>query len=380
MTDEVSKQLDAVNSEMARRLSECEEQLKSIITEYRAWSQTSLFAVLDSSTKAQVESSVRAYLDSNGRRLQVARAGLEAIRGLGGVPAADSLGGLVSAPISPTPPQTPAIRLGMRDEPLDDPALDSAIDDDFISVEAPALSEAETLAPPASAGSDKGRPPPRTSQGSAAPVDTNGGGFRRTTSGEVEAGGQRKMASAEERKIRGGATVRSISESEIATGERPSGVSIGEGDSGDESDLVTGRSMSPDSDYEAAMRHTKEKQKKAIAARGAEADNIVSVEAEILDDTEKFIGRASGVRRHGKQVMVDQIELFLETMPPFSSDDPESMAREIIKARKMWRFRGSSKSFSAMVAHVNRKGYDAEDSGVLLLEDVGLAGGVRQEA
>ncbi len=77
--------------------------------------------------------------------------------------------------------------------------------------------------------------------------------------------------------------------------------------------------------------------------------------------------------------MVDQIELFLESMPPFLSDDPESIVREILKARKMWRFHGSDKSFSAMVAYANRKGYDESDQGVLLLEDVGLAGGVRQE-
>jgi len=381
MTDEVSKQLDAVNSEMARRLSECEGQLKGIVAEYRTWSQTSLFAVLDSSTKAQVENSVRAYLDSNGRRLQAARAGLEALRGIGDVPIDNSLGDLVSsASISPPiPPQAPTIRLGMRDEPLDDPVLYSE-DDDFIPVEAQPL-QTESSVPSVSTGSDKGRPPPRASQGSAAPVDTNSGGFRRTTSGEVgDGGGQRRMVSMGERKIRGGATVRSISESEIATGERPSGVSIGEADSGDESDLVTGRSMSPDSDYEAAMRQTREKQRKAIEAKGAESDNILATEAEILDDTEKLVGRASGVRRHGKQVMVDQIELFLEAMPPFSSDDPESMVREIIKARRMWRFRGANKSFLAMVAHANRKGYDAEDSGVLLLEDVGLAGGIRQEA
>lgn len=384
MTDEVSKQLDAVNSEMARRLSECEEQLKSIITEYRTWTQTGLFAVLDSSTKAQVENSVRAYLDSNGKRLQAARAGLEALRGLGPVPvSADPLGGFASSPPSLAPasvPQTPAVRLGMRDEPLDEPleSLDGSSDnDEFIPVETP-------VAPPVSnsqVGSDKGRPRPRASQGSAAPVDTSSDGFRRAASGETGGvGGQRRMAATSERKIRGGATVRSMSESEIATGERPSGVSIGEADSGSESDMVTGRSMAPDADYEAAMRHTKEKQRKAMAAKGAESDNIVMPEAEILDDTENLIGRASGVSRHGKQVMVDQIELFLESMPPFSSDDPEFMVREIVKARKMWRFQGSNKSLLAMVAHANRKGYDENDSGVLLMEDVGLAGGVKQEA
>ncbi len=267
----------------------------------------------------------------------------------------------------------------MRDEPLDDEPLD---DGDFIPVEASA--EAPVEAPPApnpQTGSDKGRPPPRASQGSAAPVDNATGGFRRSTSGETaDAVGQRKMAASGERKIRGGATVRSMSESEISTGERPSGVSIGEPDSGSESDMVTGRSMAPDADYEAAMRHTKEKQRRAMEAKGAESDNIVASEAEILDDTEKLIGRATGVRRHGKQIMVDQIELFLESMPPFSSDDPESMVREIVKSRKMWRFHGSNKSFSAMVAHANRKGYDENDAGVLLMEDIGLAGGVKQEA
>lgn len=376
MTDEVSKQLDAVNSEMARRLSECEEQLKGIITEYRAWSQTGLFAVLDQSAKAQVENSVRAYLDSNGKRLQAARAGLEALRGLGAAVhvGADPLGGLVPPSLAPAVPQTPAIRLGMPEELPDAPAVTDD-GEDFIPVEAPASP------PSAQAGSDRGRPRSRESQGSAAPVDAAGPGFKRSAAGGTAgAGGQRRMAAASgERRIPGAATVRSMSESEIETGERPSGVSIGEADSGNESDLVTGRSMAPDSDYEAAMRHTKEKQRKAIAAKSAESDDIMAAEAEILDDTEKLIGRATGVRRHGKQVMVDQIELFLESMPPFSSDDPESMVREIVKARKMWRFHGSNKSFSAMVAHANRKGFDENDSGVLLMEDVGLAGGVRQE-
>lgn len=377
MTDEVSKQLDAVNSEMARRLSECEEQLKGIITEYRTWSQTGLFAVLDQSAKAQVENSVRAYLDSNGKRLQAARAGLEALRGLDAAVhvGADSLGGLVSPPsLAPAVPQTPAVRLGMPEE-LPDAVTVTADDEDFIPVEASASPSS------AQAGSDRGRPRSRESQGSAAPVNADGSGFKRSAAGETAgAGGPRRMAAASgERKIPGAATVRSISESEITTGERPSGVSIGEADIGNESDLVTGRSMAPDADYEAAMRRTKERQRKAIKAKGAESDDILAAEAEILDDTEKLIGRATGVRRHGKQVMVDQIEIFLESMPPFSSDDPESMVREIVKARKMWRFHGPNKSLSAMVAHVNRKGFDENDSGVLLMEDVGLAGGVRQE-
>ena len=172
------------------------------------------------------------------------------------------------------------------------------------------------------------------------------------------------------------ATIRSIGEAEITTGERPSDVSIGEAD---EDDLVTGRSMAPDAAYEAAMRQTKKRQRIAMAAKSAESDDIMMNEAEILDDDEKLIGRATGVRQYDKQVIVDRIELFLENMPTFSSDEPAFMVKEIVKARRLWRFHGSKKSFSAIVAHVNRKGYDESDSGVLLLEDVGLAGGVRQE-
>ncbi len=302
MTDEVSNQLDAVNVEMAKRLSECEGQLKGIVAEYRAWSQTGLFAVLDQSAKAQVENSVRAYLDSNGKRLHAARAGLEALRGLNSVPVAvDPLALIGPPPAAPQPaPQAPAVRLGLPDEMPDA----QVADEDFIPVEATAPSAQPPSAQPqsAQAGSKRGRPQSRASQGSAAPVDTTVAGFRRAAAGETAGEvGQRRMASAAgERKIPGGATIRSMSESEITTGERPSAVSIGEADSGDESDFVTGRSMSPDADYEAAMRFAKEKQRKAIAAKGSAAADVVAAEAEILDDTEKLIGKATCIRRHGK--------------------------------------------------------------------------------
>jgi hypothetical protein len=91
-----------------------------------------------------------------------------------------------------------------------------------------------------------------------------------------------------------------------------------------------------------------------------------------------MIGRANGVRTNGKQYMVEQIELFLENMPPFSNDDPQTIVREIVKAKTLWKFHGSQQAFPAMVAYANRMGYDETDSGVLLLEDVGLARGVKQ--
>lgn len=376
MTDDVSKQLDAVNSDLAKRLSGCEERLKNIIAEYQIWSKTELFAVLDQSTKAQVENSVRTYLDSNGIRLRAARAGLKALCGLTVPVAADPLEGFVlgeDEPPAPTVPQKPTVRLGMRDDPPDA----TVPDDDFVTVEAEAAPDPATTST-APAGSNRGRPSPRTPQGSAAPVVADSDGFRRTTPGPT-AGGRRKMASVEGERNLGGATVRTIGESEITTGERPSDVSIGEPVAGTESDLVTGRSMAPDADYEAAMRSTKDRQKKAIAAK-SDSDDLVAEETEILDDAENLIGRATGVRRNGKQMIVDQIELFLENMPPFSSDEPALMVKEMMKARKMWKFHGSNKSFSAMIAHANRKGYDESDPNVLLLEDVGLAGGVKTVA
>jgi len=116
---------------------------------------------------------------------------------------------------------------------------------------------------------------------------------------------------------------------------------------------------------------------KAAAASGA-ARPIVR-EAEILDGSENTIGRAIGMRRHEKQIMVDQIELYLEDMEgEWGDDDASSILRAIVKSKSKWVFQGAKKKIeNMMVAYANVCGFDESDDNVLVLKDVGLAAGAQ---
>jgi len=50
---DMTNQLDAVNTEIAKQLVRCEDSLRVIAQEYNAWTQTSMFAALDPATKAR---------------------------------------------------------------------------------------------------------------------------------------------------------------------------------------------------------------------------------------------------------------------------------------------------------------------------------------
>lgn len=387
---DMSEHLSAVNADIARRLSGCEEHLRAVATEYKAWTQSSVFSVLDQATRTQVEVAVRAYVTSNRERLQVAIAGLDALNSVGSVPQAtpppslsDPLAEMVAAP--PPPPAEPTARLGTLVEspsrrPPEPPISEQGdSDEDFVSV---VESEPEFAASAPVPGSGEGRPKPRRPRRGGVPVK-NPDGFSRSSSRAAPDGEGRPRTASGSRKHRGGATIRGVSEQEMLTDELSSSATVG--DAGDSEVISSCRSLSPNADFDRTMQQVKANQRKALAAQkadaAAEADSIVMQEAEVVDDSSNMVGRASDIRRHGKQLIIGRVEMFLENMQHDwgeSGGDAAAVLHMIVKARSMFRFQGAKKHFKAMFAYANRFGLDDSDPGILVLEDVGLASGVRE--
>jgi len=399
---DMTNQLDAVNTEIAKQLAGCEDSLRVIAQEYNAWTQTSMFAALDSATKAQVENAVRTYVASNTERIRVARAGFDALRSIApsaapgqsplaslGVPAQDPLAAMSPAAPAQAVPE-PAVRLGRAEgsmirRPAPEAEAEQAeaeIDDsDFVSVAEPA----EEAPPPAQAplpGGSEGRPRPRPSSAAPAPV-RNQEGFTRASGPDSEEAPIGRRVVRATRQHSQGASVRPVSQDEMLTGERADGVVVGPPDA-DQNDVITsGRSLSPNADFDNAAQAVRQRQRRHMATQKAEAASgsarPIMREAEILDGSENTIGRAIGIRRHEKQIMVDQIELYLEDMEgEWGDGDAPSMLRAIVKSKNKWVFQGAKRKIeNMMVAHANVCGFDEADDNVLVLKDVGLAAGVQ---
>jgi len=304
-----------------------------------------------------------------------------------GVPAQDPLAVVPSAPQAVP---EPAVRLGEAEgSAIRRPVPESEIDDpDFVSVSEPeappppaeqAPSPAEQVPLP---GGSEGRPHPRPSAAAAAPV-RNQEGFTRASGPDPEEAPIGRRVVRATRQHSHGASVRPVSQDEMLTGERADGVVVGSPEA-DQNDVITsGRSLSPNADFDNAAQAVRQRQRqhmatqKAAAASGA-ARPIVR-EAEILDGSENTIGRAIGMRRHEKQIMVDQIELYLEDMEgEWGDDDASSILRAIVKSKSKWVFQGAKKKIeNMMVAYANVCGFDESDDNVLVLKDVGLAAGAQ---
>lgn len=412
MNDDVTHKLDAVNTEIARQLEGCEDRLRVIVQEYNAWVQTGMFTVLDQAARAQVENAVRAYITTNTERIRTAKAGFDALK-LAGVPQAapglasqDPLAAMGSPPVSNVDTK-PTVRLGLQpaqqavacrnDDPntIPEPEADCDVNDrpntipcdpntddadfdaDFASVaepnslpEQPPKHDTSTSVP--ATGVSDGRPIPRSSSVAPVPVK-NQDGFSRAAGPDFDdapIGGRRVVRAA--RQHDGGATIRSVGQEEMLAGEVAS-AAIGTPAGVNPDDLVTsGISLSPYADFDKSARDVKQRQREHKKATSPDARPYMH-EAEILDDEKTMVGLALGVRRHGKQFLVEQIELHLENLGlEECGDDPASILRAIIKLKRRWIFQGTDKMISAIIAHVNVCGFDESDDSVLVLQDVGL--------
>lgn len=198
MTDAMSG-LNTVNAEMAKQLSRCEDHLKLVVEEYRSFSGSAVFDALDQATRMQVEAAVRAYVDANVKRIHAAKAGLEALRGLGVAPSAPDLLDPNTDPLdlnAPDPPPKrlqPTTRIGVADNPGRqvppaeeneeiDPSQFVSVEDGDIAEDTPAAEppRSEDIPAPEPPRPPPGRPAPKPSRGSAVPVDKSKGGFRRS--------------------------------------------------------------------------------------------------------------------------------------------------------------------------------------------------------
>jgi len=402
MTDAMSG-LNTVNAEMAKQLSRCEDHLKLVVEEYRSFSGSAVFDALDQATRMQVEAAVRAYVDANAKRIRAAKAGLEALRGLGVAPSAPDLLDTdpldLNAPATPPTRLQPTTRIGVADNtpgrqvPLAeaeneeiDPSQFVSVEDGDIAEDTPAAepSRSEDIPAPEPPRPPRapGRPAPKPSRGSAVPVDKSGGGFRRSDA-ESEGvaagpGARRRIAP---RKLAGGATIKSVSRGDMASEDgRMAAAQAGDVKPGDV--VSDNRPRDPSEregdDYDAIVAQVRGQQRQAAAAGPSVAEEFVLAEAEIVDETGNLIGRARGLGRHGKQLLVDQIEVYLDNMQEDMSDlveadDSAAILKAIIKARKPWLFQGPEFSENASIAYANGWGFEAEDGSMLVLDDVGLA-------
>ena len=407
--------LDVLDAELARRLAECEEHLRAVVSDYRALVQTALFGALEPDLRSQIATAIRSYVSRGTERLQTAKAAIDAIRSLDSACAlpADPLAGIAppdSAP-PPAPLQPSAVVSRLREPqsqnrraPEAPPADEEAEFEDVLPPEEfsedaederaakqmavttrmiPNGQKPEVLppelrveAPPLAAplaGAGEGRPKPRTPRGSAAPV--RGDGFRR--SAPEQAAATERTGRIAARRHRGGADIRPVSQEEMLTGVRPS-----EADPGDGGVVSSNRPTSPDAHFDATHKRVKEQQRRNIAAKSeaetARLANVVLREAALIDEFGNTVGRASTVLKDGNLLTAEQIEVFLDSLEGLSqsAEDPAAALQAIMKARSAFQFEGPDEgmpALRAMISYAKECAFADDDPGVLVLQGVGLA-------
>jgi len=379
--------LEVLDAELARRLAECEEHLRAVVSDYRLLVQTTLFGALDPDLRSQIVVAIRGYVGRGNERLQAAKAAIDAIRSLDSARAtpADPLAGIALPDGATAPfPQPPVVVSRLREpqcqsrrapeappngEPGEtaDGEQGSAEETEFIP-----LPEAPPLAQPL-AGAGEGRPKPRPPRGSAAPV--RGEVFRRSSE---QPGAPERTERAAARRHKSGADIRPVSQEEMLTGARPGEANPSDGGGA----IGPNRPTSPDADFDATHKRVKEQQKRNIAAKSAaEAAKLASVvlrEAEMIDELGSTVGRASTVLKDGNLLTAEQVEVFLDSLEGLdqSAEDPQAVLHAILKARSAFQFQGPDEggpALRAMISYANACAFADDDPGVLVLQGVGLA-------
>jgi hypothetical protein len=390
--------LEVLDAELARRLDECEEHLRAVVSDYRLLVQTTLFGALDPDLRSQIVTAIRSYVSRGNERLQTAKAAIDAIRSLDSARAtpADPLAGLAPPDGVPGPafsqPQPPAAAVSRLREPQDQgrrapeaPPADEPGEPDGEQEAAPEeavpasppRAEAPPLAAQPLAGAGRGRPKPRPPRGSAAPV--RGDVFHRSDSGQQSAAPERTVRAAA-RKLKGGADIRPVGREEMLTSVRPGEVGPGDGHGGGV--MSPNRPLSPEALFDATHKRVKEQQRQNIAAKNAteaaKLANVVLREAEMIDELGQTVGRASAVLKDGNLLTAEQVEVFLDSLEGLdqSAEDPQAVLHAILKVRSAFQFQGPDEgepALRAMISYANACAFADDDPGVLVLQGVGLA-------
>jgi len=407
--------LDVLDAELARRLAECEEHLRAVVSDYRTLVQTALFGALEPDLRSQIATAIRSYVARGTERLQTAKAAIDAIRSLDSACAlpADPLAGIAPPDSAPVPaPLQPSVVVSRLREPQsqnrrvpeappdeetefedvlppeefgEDAEDERAAGQMAVTRMIPNNQKPEVLppelrveAPPlaaALAGAGRGRPQPKPSHGSAAPV--RGDGFRRSVPEQAAAAERTGRVAA--RTHKGGAVIRPVGREEMLTGARPGEAGPGGPDDGA---MSSNRPTSPDAIFDATHKRVKEQQRRSIAAKSeaetARLANVVLREAALIDELGNTVGRASTVLKDGNLLTAERIEVFLDSLEGMSqsAEDPAAALQAIMKARSAFQFEGPDEgmpAIRAMISYAKECAFADDDPGVLVLQGVGFA-------
>ena len=389
---------------MSELLSQYDANLRAIVSEYKAFGQMRMVQVLSPAVRERIQAEVANFVQAKKQQLDAASKLLAGLADFAtpAPPAAvgDAFSSVSAQPsasldLGPLPPIEPVleptlpspkgvVRITTSDEWDDDSPLPET------QVEEPPPVDEIPDEPKAKAGHDghTDRPKPRKSQGSAVPVKENPTTQRTDAPDKAPTATpqQGRRIRKNQRKREGMAAIASVSEGDIQS--NAVGGLTGDTDSvSDPNDFIRteSRSTDPDADsnndFDRVVEKTREMQASARMAKSKRPDSMLLIpEALIVDSTGVTVGRASRIYKSGKQIEIDEMELYLgddglagDWSSEIALADGESVWRSILKRREIFEFRGSKKVFSASLGNGRLLGFDENDENVLVVEEVVLA-------
>lgn len=393
-------------SNMSEILSQYDANLRAIVAEYKAFGQTHMVRVLSPAVRERVQAEVANFVQAKKQQLDAASKLLAGLADFA-APASPTDPLAVTDAFSSVPTQPSALLdldpLPMPIEPVLEPPSPTGVvriatEDEWDSSQSSAevLEELPPVEetpdePKAKTGHDghENRPKPRRSRGSAVPVKEEST-IQRSTDAPDNAPSpdsqQGRRIRKNQRKREGMAAIAPVSEGDIHS--NAVGGLTGDSESvSDPHDFVKtagSRSTNPEADsnndFDRVVERTREMQAEARVAKSKQPDAMLLIpEALIIDSTGVTVGRASRIYKSGKQIEIDEIELYLGDdglAGDWSSEvalaDGESVWRSILKRREIFEFRGSDKKFTASLGNGRLLGFDENDENVLVVEEVAL--------
>lgn len=393
---------------MSDILSQYDANLQAIIAEYKSFGQMRMAQVLSAVVRERIQAEVTRFVQAKKQQLDAASkllVGLDDFATL--AQSADPFSAVTDAVSTPVTQATPLIDLGSLpppDEPVLTPPAPSPIgvvriatEDEWDNPSSPV-----DASPPAKKVRDepqvelghnrhKDRPKPRRSQGSA--VSAKGKvPIQRSVDAPDDAPDDAPVATPrQERKIRkiqrnttGMAAIASVSAGDIKS-DAVGGLTGTVDSTSDPSDVIRtkgSRSADPDGEsndnFDRVVQRTRRMQAEAKMAKSEHPDSVLLIsEARIIDSEGSTVGRASRIYKSGKQIEIDEVEMYLgdgglggDWSSEIALADGESIWRNILKRREIFEFRGSDKVLSASLGSGRLLGFDDGDENVLIIEEV----------
>ena len=405
-------------NDMSEILSQYDASLRAVVTEYKSFGQTRMAQVLSPAVRERIQAEVTHFVQVKKQQLDAASKLLAGLADFAApAQSADPFSAVADAFSTPA---TSSIDLGPLpppDEPILTPPSPSptgvvriATEDEW-NAPSPPVEEVLEAPPPVEKMRDESqhghdghedRPKPRKSSGSAVPVK---GKIQIQRSADapddapiVAPRHERKIRKSQRKKT-GMAAIATISADDIKS--NAVGGLTGDADlTSDPDDFVRDRegtrNTDPESesndDFDRAVQRTRRMQANAQANKSEHPDSVLLIsEARIVDSEGTTVGRASRIYKSGKQIEIDEVEIYLgddgldgDWSSEIALADGESIWRNILKRREIFEFRGSKKVLTASLGSGKLLGFDDNDENVLVVEKViltkapeAVGGGVR---